>query len=97
MSLLLPSLLGMYSLMILDLSDCNLPTIPNDFENLSSIIHLDLSKNHFSCLLESLVQLSKFTIINLRNCTRLRFVATIAISDLSGYSRWLYLIGNISK
>ena len=71
MSLLLPSLLGMYSLMILDLSDCNLQTIPNDFENLSSIIHLDLSENHFSCLLESLVQLSKLTVINLRNCTRL--------------------------
>ncbi|XP_030937948.1 TMV resistance protein N-like isoform X2 [Quercus lobata] len=73
-NLLLPSLLGMCSLTKLDLSDCNLQTIPNDFGNLSSINHLDLSENHFSCLPESLVQLSKLSAINLRNCTGLRLL-----------------------
>ncbi|XP_030970817.1 TMV resistance protein N-like [Quercus lobata] len=72
MSLLLPSLLGMFSLTKLDMSDCNLRTIPNDIGNLSSITHLNLSENHFSCLPESIVQLSKLYEINLCNCTRLR-------------------------
>ena len=71
MSLLLPSLLGMCSLKRLDLSDCSLQTIPNDFGNLSSIAVLNLSENHFSCLPKSIRQLSKLSAIYLRNCTRL--------------------------
>ena len=59
MSLLLPSLLGMHSLKSLDLSYCNLQIIPNDIGNLSSTTKLNLSENHFSCLPESMVQLSK--------------------------------------
>ena len=70
-SLLLPSLLGMCSLKRLDLSDCSLQTIPNDFGNLSSIAVLNLSENHFSCLPKSIRQLSKLSAIYLRNCTRL--------------------------
>ncbi|XP_050254268.1 TMV resistance protein N-like [Quercus robur] len=71
-SLLLPYLLSMGSLKKLDLSDCNLETIPNDIGNLSSITKLNLSGNHFSSLPESMVQLSKLERIELFNCTRLR-------------------------
>ena len=71
-SLLLPSLLGMCSLRSLDLRDCSLQTITNDIGNLSSISYLNLSENHFSCLPESIVQLSKLKTIYLSNCTGLR-------------------------
>ena len=70
-SLFFPSLLGLSSLTKLDLSDCNLQTIPNDIGNLSSIKNLNLSENHFSCLPESIAQLSKLLAIDLRNCIRL--------------------------
>nr|POF00248.1 tmv resistance protein n [Quercus suber] len=71
-SLFLPSLLGMCSLTSLDLKDCSLQTITNDIGNLSSISYLNLSENHFSCLPESIVQLSKLKTIYLSNCTGLR-------------------------
>ena len=77
MSLLLPSLLGMHSLKSLDLSYCNLQIIPNDIGNLSSITELNLSENHFSCLPESMVQLSKLEKIVLDNCTRLRSLSQL--------------------
>ncbi|KAK9995001.1 hypothetical protein SO802_024704 [Lithocarpus litseifolius] len=77
MSLLLSSLLGMRSLMCLDLGCCNLQIIPNDIGNLSSIIELNLSENHFSCLPESMVQLSKLNCIDLNNCTRLRSLSQL--------------------
>ena len=70
-SLFLPSLLGLSSLTKLDLSDCNLQTIPNDIGNLSFIKNLNLSENHFGCLPEIIAQLSKLSVIDLRNCTRL--------------------------
>ncbi|XP_075648911.1 disease resistance protein Roq1-like isoform X2 [Castanea sativa] len=76
-SLLLPSLLGMRSLKHLDLSDCNLQTIPSDIGNLSSVTKLYLSGNHFSCLPESMVQLSKLNWIDLNNCTRLRSLSQL--------------------
>ena len=64
--------LGMCPLTTLDLRDCNLQSIPNDIGNLSSIRYLNLNENHFSCLPESIVQLSDLSEIHLRNCTRLR-------------------------
>ncbi|KAL4594474.1 hypothetical protein ACB092_12G023500 [Castanea dentata] len=76
-SLLLPSLLGMRSLKSLDLSNCNLQIIPSDIGNLSSITKLYLSGNHFSCLPESMVQLSKLEVIDLNNCTRLRSLSQL--------------------
>ncbi|KAF3967643.1 hypothetical protein CMV_008371 [Castanea mollissima] len=87
-SLLLPSLLGMHSLKRLDLRDCNLQIIPNDIGNLSSITELYLSENHFSCLPESMVQLSKLELIDLNNCTRLRSLSqlpsTISMVEAEG-------------
>nr|POF06604.1 disease resistance protein rml1b [Quercus suber] len=67
----------MCSLKRLDLSNCNLQIIPNDFGNLSSIYDLNLSENHFSCLPESMVQLSKLGRIELNNCTRLRSLSQL--------------------
>ena len=87
-SLLLPSLLGMHSLKHLELRDCNLQTIPNDIGNLSSITKLYLRENPFSCLPESMVQLSKLEYIDLDNCTRLRSLSqlpsTISVVDANG-------------
>ena len=77
MSLLLPSLLGMHSLKSLDLSYCNLQIIPNDIGNLSSTTKLNLNENHFSCLPESMVQLSKLERIGLNNCTRLHSLSQL--------------------
>ena len=71
-SLVLPSFLRMPSLIKLDLSNCNIQTIPDDIGNLSSLTKLYLGGNHFSCLPDSIVQLSKLLEINLCNCTRLR-------------------------
>ncbi|KAL4594467.1 hypothetical protein ACB092_12G023200 [Castanea dentata] len=90
-SLLLPSLLGMRSLKRLDLSNCNLQIIPNDIGNLSSITQLNLSENHFSCLPESMVQLSKLESIYLYKCTRLR-----SLSQLPSTITWVEAGGCIS-
>nr|POF16147.1 inactive disease resistance protein rps4 [Quercus suber] len=62
----------MCSLTKLDLRNCDLQSIPNDIGNLSSVTHLHLNENHFSCLPERIVQLSNLSEIHLRNCTRLR-------------------------
>ncbi|PRQ22406.1 putative leucine-rich repeat domain, L domain-containing protein [Rosa chinensis] len=50
----LASLSGMHSLTKLDLSDCNLSEIPSDFGCLSLLRDLDLSKNQFVRLPESI-------------------------------------------
>ena len=87
-SLLLPSFLGLSSLRKLDLSDCNLQTIPNDIGNLSSIYILNLSENHFSYLPESIGQLFKLERIYLSNCTRLR-----SLSQFPSTTAWVKVDG----
>ena len=48
---------SLQSLTYLYLSDCNLSSIPNDIGCLSSLEYLDLSRNNFDSLLESVSQL----------------------------------------
>ncbi|XP_075649601.1 TMV resistance protein N-like [Castanea sativa] len=71
-SMLLPSLSCLCFLTRLDISDCNLQTIPNDCGCLYSLEVLNLSGNNFDCLPESIIQLSKLKNIYLTHCTRLR-------------------------
>ena len=70
MDFLLP-LSNLPSLVRLNLSDCNIVTIPINFGYLPSIRYLDLSGNYFDCLPESIIQLSRLYVIYLRNCTRI--------------------------
>ncbi|KAK9994997.1 hypothetical protein SO802_024700 [Lithocarpus litseifolius] len=68
----LPSSPGLRSLMSLNLSDCNIVTIPINFGYLPSLQFLNLSGNNFDCLPKSIIQLSRLYHFTLRNCTRLR-------------------------
>ncbi|KAM5549965.1 TMV resistance protein N-like [Rosa sericea] len=70
----LPCLSGLHSLTDLDLSDCNLSeeAIPSDFGCLSSLRYLNLSRNQFSRLPESIGQLSRLDRLRLDWCCKLR-------------------------
>ncbi|PRQ22127.1 putative toll-like receptor, P-loop containing nucleoside triphosphate hydrolase [Rosa chinensis] len=70
----LPCLSGLHSLTELDLSDCNLSeeALPSDFGCLSSLRDLNLSRNQFSRLPESIGQLSKLEYLLLHRCYKLR-------------------------
>jgi Leucine-rich repeat (LRR) protein len=79
---LLKSLSGLGSLVCLDLSDCNLEdgALPNDLSCLSSLQSLNLSKNHFTCVPDSVSQLSKLKFLYLDNCSRLKSLTNIPLS-----------------
>ena len=62
----------MCSFTSLDLSYCNLNAIPNDICCLFSLKYLCLSGNNFSCLPESIAQLSRLYWLLVDNCTSLR-------------------------
>ncbi|KAK0591686.1 hypothetical protein LWI29_006345 [Acer saccharum] len=68
--LALPSLTGLRSLKKLNLSECNLleGTLPKDLDSLYSLEELDLSKNKFISLPESIKRLSNLEILCLDNC-----------------------------
>ncbi|TXG49516.1 hypothetical protein EZV62_025391 [Acer yangbiense] len=76
MGLSLPSLAGLSSLKILDLSDCNLTdgALPNDLGSLCSLKELNLSNNYFVNLPESINQLSKLKILCVQNCQNLKSI-----------------------
>ncbi|KAK3231704.1 hypothetical protein Dsin_003585 [Dipteronia sinensis] len=72
--LALPSLAGLRSLKTLNLSECNLleGTLPKDLDSLCSLEQLNLSKNKFISLPESIKQLSELKILCLEHCEQLR-------------------------
>ena len=72
MDLLLTSLSGLCSLTRLNLSYCNLNTIPNDICCLFSLKYFCLSGNNFSCLPENIAQLSILKSLMVDNCTSLQ-------------------------
>ena len=97
-SMLLPSLSCLCFLTRLDISDCNLQTIPNDCGCLYSLEVLNLSGNNFDCLPESIIQLSKLKNICLTHCTRLRSLPQLPSStSVVKCGCKLYLMGNIAK
>ena len=67
----LSTLLGLCSLINLNLSYCNLSKIPNDIGSLFSLEEIDLSGNNFVYLPESIILLSNLEVIYLKNCTSL--------------------------
>ena len=74
-NLLLPkSFFGLSSLKSLDLSDCNLSdgALPDDLSCFSSLQSLNLSKNNFTCLPDSISHLSKLKLLCLDNCSKLQ-------------------------
>uniref|UniRef100_A0A2N9IBF3 Disease resistance R13L4/SHOC-2-like LRR domain-containing protein n=1 Tax=Fagus sylvatica TaxID=28930 RepID=A0A2N9IBF3_FAGSY len=75
--LTLPSLSGLTSLTVLDLSDCNIWEIPNDIGCLSFLNNLDLSGNNFDSLPESISELPYLDCLYLEGCKRLRALPDI--------------------
>ncbi|KAL5778627.1 hypothetical protein ACOSQ2_009364 [Xanthoceras sorbifolium] len=76
MCLVLPSLIGLFSLKILDFSDCNLleGALPDDLGSLCSLAELKLSNNNFVSLPKSINQLSKLEILCLEKCQMLKSI-----------------------
>ena len=74
------SLLGLCSLIKLDLRDCNLRVVPNDIDCLISLKILNLSGNDFGCLPENIVQLSSLRHLNLDNCTSLQSLPKLPLN-----------------
>jgi hypothetical protein len=72
LGMLVRSLLDLRSLIDLDLSYCNLRTIPDDLGCLSFIKGLNLRGNNFVSLPDSIIQLSNLIYLLLGNCTGLR-------------------------
>ena len=74
------SLSGLCSLTQLDLSFCNLQSIPDDIGCLSSLSYLNLGGNHFACLPESMIQLSNLKSLWLSFCTSLRSLPKLPLN-----------------
>ncbi|XP_057972921.1 TMV resistance protein N-like isoform X1 [Malania oleifera] len=71
-SLELSPLSKLSSLCFLDVSDCNLLTIPNDIGCLSSLRQLNLGHNNFITIPSSISQLSELRFLYLEGCKRLQ-------------------------
>ena len=80
MGMLERSLIGLCSLTTLDLSYCNVRTIPNVLGCLSSLEFLNLRGNNFVCLPESIVQLSNLRALNMGGCTHLRMLPKLPLN-----------------
>ena len=73
-------LLGLRSLTELNLRNCNLSAIPDDIGCLFSLEDIYLNGNSFVCLPDSISQLCKLVMIDLRNCTSLRSMPKLPVS-----------------
>ena len=80
MGMLEHSLIGLCSLTKLDLSYCNVQTIPNVLGCLSSLEHLNLRGNNFVCLPESIVQLSNLRYLYMGGCTHLQMLPKLPLN-----------------
>ncbi|XP_050254064.1 TMV resistance protein N-like isoform X2 [Quercus robur] len=80
MGMLVCSLQGLLSLMELDLSYCNIRTIPSIFGSLSSLKVLNLKGNNFVCLPESINQLSNLQYLYLSGCTQLQMLPKLLLN-----------------
>ena len=76
----LSSLLGLCSLTKLKLKDCNLREILDDIGCLFSLEEINLRGNSFVCLPDSIGQLCKLRMMQLKNCTSLRSLPKLPIS-----------------
>ena len=82
-NLLLPnSFSGLSSLVSPDLSDCNLSdgALPDDLSCLYSIKSLNLSKNNFTSLPDSISELSELKLLLLDHCSELKSLPYLPIS-----------------
>ncbi|KAF3946647.1 hypothetical protein CMV_027109 [Castanea mollissima] len=95
MGMLERSLIGLCSLTQLDLSYCNVQTIPNVLGCLSSLKHLNLRGNNFVCLPESIIQLSNLRCLYMGGCTHLRMLPKLPLNIEYIDATRVYLIGNI--
>ena len=80
MGLLVHTLLGLCSLTELDLSYCNLQTIPDVIGGLSSLLKLDLNGNNFVYLPKSMIRLSNLKVLCLIYCTSLRSLPKLPLN-----------------
>ena len=74
------SLIGLCSLTELDLSYCNVQTIPNVLGCLSSLEYLNLRENNFVSLPESIIQLSNLRDLYMGGCTHLRMLPKLPLN-----------------
>ncbi|XP_042478786.1 disease resistance protein RPV1-like [Macadamia integrifolia] len=81
-TLLPTSVLGLSSLIILNVRNCNLleGAIPSEIGSISSLQHLDMSDNKFHSLPTSISHLSQLKSLQLQNCTRLQFLPELPSS-----------------
>ena len=80
MRMLVHSLSGLCSLTKLDLSYCNLQTIPDVLSNVSSLLKLSLLGNNFSYLPKSITQLSSLEELYLCGCTGLQSLPELPLN-----------------
>ena len=80
MGMLVRSLIGLCSLIKLDLSYCNIQTIPNVFGCLSSLININLRGNNFVCLPESIIQLSNLSSLYMGGCAHLQMLPKLPLN-----------------
>ena len=74
------SLIGLCSLTKLDLSYCNVQTIPNALGCLSSLEHLNVRGNNFVYLPESIIQLSNLRYLYMGGRSHLRMLLKLLLN-----------------